>query len=293
MQRALVWVDRQSREGTLGVPPKQYDSVRVSPDGSRLVLDTNASEGDLWVWDDKRAILGRLTSHPSRDYSPEWTPDGRRVIFTSERDLVRNVYLLNTESVEDATRVQQSGDEQMAASFMSDGRLLLRSQGRERSKLELLRLDDRSEERAFEIAGGIVGRNAVVSPDGRWVASESDESGEVEIVVHPFPDVRRGKWQVSSGGGSQPLWSKRGDELFFVREGALYHVPISTGAAFDFGEAKLLLSGGQYALGGGGRREYDISPDGQRFYFIKESTSRHIVVVQNWFAELKLLLPAN
>jgi serine/threonine-protein kinase len=291
-QRTLVSVDRQGRETTLAVTPKQYESVRVSWDGSRAVLDTNATEGDLWLWDNSRSIFARLTSRPARDTAPEWAPDSKRVVFTSERAGAQNLFLLGTDGAEEPEPLLESHGAQTALSFTHKGELLFRSEGQDGSFIQLASLGaglGPAERLMPAIASE---RNAVISPDGAWMAYESDESGQTEIIVRSFPNTSRVKRQVSNGGGSQPVWSRRGDELYFVRDGAVYRVPVNTGATFDFGDATLLVRGGRYHLGEG-RRRYDVAADGQSFFFIKESASEDIVVVQHWFEELKRLAPTK
>jgi eukaryotic-like serine/threonine-protein kinase len=132
--------------------------------------------------------------------------------------------------------------------------------------------------------------NAEVSPDGRWLAYQSDESGRDEISVRPFPNVQSSKWSISTNGGVQPLWARNGRELFYVSASALMRVPVTTTPKFEAG-VPIKLFEGQYALnplpGGGMGRMYDVSPDGQRFLMIKEANDAElpfarIVVVQNW-----------
>ena len=137
-------------------------------------------------------------------------------------------------------------------------------------------------------------------PDGQWLAYESDESGEREIYVRPFPDVDAGKWQVSTGGGSRPLWARSGEELFYLAlDGAVMRLSAEGAATFRPGMPTQLFQGPyfasvpEYAL-----RTYDVSPDGQRFLMIKEGategrTRAGFTVVQNWFEELKRLVPVN
>ena len=114
-------------------------------------------------------------------------------------------------------------------------------------------------------------RNAEVSPDGRWMAYESDESGQSEVYVRPFPDVDAGRWQVSTGGGMQPVWARNGGELFYRSGDAVMSVPVETSASFVSGNPVVLFTG-QYAPSLGGRN-YDVSPDGQRFLMLKVGTS--------------------
>ena len=142
-------------------------------------------------------------------------------------------------------------------------------------------------------------RNGEVSPNGRWLAYESDESGQLEIYVRPFPEVERGRTQVSTGGGTQPLWGRSGRELFYRNGAAVMVVPVETDPIFAAGSPEMLLEGQDPPNPpSNGGRAYDVSLDGQRFLMIKadggsENTPPHFILVQNWFEELKRLVPTN
>jgi serine/threonine-protein kinase len=290
-QRTLVSVDRQGRETALGVVPKQYESVRLLPDGSRAVLDTNATEGDLWMWDNGRGIFTRLTSHSARDSAPEWARNSKRVVFTSERRGARNLFMLVIGVAEEPEALIESADQQTALSFTVKDELLFRSEGRDGGHLQLVGLGAglRQPERLMPAAASE--RNAVISPDGGWMAYESDWSGQTEIIVRSFPNVTRGKWQVSNGGGSQPAWSSWRDELYLFATAPCFGCLLKS-VRRSTSTRRPSIPGGRYYLADG-RRRYDVAADGQTFFFIKESASEDIVVVQNWFAELRRLIPAN
>jgi len=149
-------------------------------------------------------------------------------------------------------------------------------------------------------------QNGEISPDGRWLAYESDQSGQEEIYVRPFPAVDAGRWQVSTGGGSEPLWARGGPELFYRGpDGTLLGVAVAVegGADFRAGRPATLVEGRYYAGGSRGAttgRTYDVSPDGQRFLMVKEggesdltAAPPSIVVVQHWVEELKRLVPTK
>jgi serine/threonine-protein kinase len=139
--------------------------------------------------------------------------------------------------------------------------------------------------------------NGVISPDGRWVAYQSNESGQFEIYVRPFPDANSGRWQISTGSGTRPLWARSGKELFYVGpSGAVMSVAVEGGSTFRSGSPTRLLEGPYFLNAGNKGRTYDVSPDGQRFLMIKVgrgSAPTSIIVVQHWFEELKRLVPTN
>ena len=131
--------------------------------------------------------------------------------------------------------------------------------------------------------------NAAFSPDGRWIAYQSSESGRGEVYVQPFPAIDTGRWQVSASGGGQPLWSPAGRELFFIdAAGNLMAVPVDTRAGFVAGTPNMLFSVSQFGFGvTGAGRNYDVSLDGKQFLFSRRSTTQgSITIVANWFEEI-------
>ena len=136
-----------------------------------------------------------------------------------------------------------------------------------------------------------------ISPNGRWLAYESNTSGRSEIYVRPFPDVEGGRWQVSTSGGTQPQWGPKGNELFYRSPTSLMVVPVQMGATPTFGNAATLFNLGRYFTGGGGHH-YDIAPKGDRFIVTapiapEGGAAGQIVVVENFFEDLKRLVPPN
>ena len=131
--------------------------------------------------------------------------------------------------------------------------------------------------------------NAEISPDGRWVAYQSDESGRFEIYVHPFPALETGRWQISTNGGAHPLWARNGRELLFIDgKGTLTSVPLLAGSTFNRGPGTPLFEAGQYFVDTA--RDYDMTNDGTRFLFVKNVTDLPrpaVVVVANWFDEVR------
>jgi serine/threonine-protein kinase len=141
-------------------------------------------------------------------------------------------------------------------------------------------------------------RNAEISPDGRWIAYQSNESGVDQVYVRPFPAVDSGRWQVSTNGGQKPFWARNGRELFYIaNDGSLMSVPIQAGTVFNFGNPARLFDASPYIGNGLVGRTLDVSPDGRRFLMIKslkqEETTAQINVVLNWTEELKQKVPVN
>jgi len=297
----LVWVDRQGREEPLRAPARAYLYPRVSPDGTRVALDVaDPEDRDVWVWDLRRSTLERFTRDPAGNPLVAWSRDGRYLAFGSERSGVSNLFGQAADGSGEAERLLESDTLQMPISFAPDGRLLFSANvaGQQRD-IHVMSLD--GTHRAEPLIHGPANELwAEVSPNGRWVAYDSDESGQFEVYVRPYPDAYRGgRWQISSGGGRQPLWSRDGKELFYRDfSGAVMALPVTLDPTFAPGRAVILFRG-PYAGGGaaGGGRTYDVSPDGRRFLMIKVGSADRppapLVVVLNWFDELRRLVPAR
>jgi serine/threonine-protein kinase len=298
--RTLAWVDRQGRETALAAPPRPYIYPRISPDGGRVVVYSADQDTDLWVWDVARLTLTRLTVASGQDTFPVWAPDGR-VLFSSERDGALNLYAQAADGTGVAERWTTSPNAQNATAVTPDGtRLLFMERGpttgddvRQVSVTGPHTVTPLVETAAAE-------RNGIVSPDGRWLAYEANDSGSFEIYVRPYPDVASGRWQVSTGGGSRPLWSRDGRELFYVSpRNALLRVGVGRGASWTATTPDVVLADGSVTSPAGLiGRSYDVSPDGQRFLMLKaasapNATPTQLVVVQHFDALLRRLVPTN
>ena len=300
--RTLMWVDRMGTEEAFAAPPRGYLHPRLSPDGTRVAVGADDQEQDLWVWDLRRATLTRLTFEPGQDAAPVWTPDGRRVIFASDRmGGVMNVWWQAADGTGAAERLTTSSNPQLPTGIAPDGTAVVFYEVTPTMGRDLLRLAlDGSRRVTPLLQTKFEERNGIVSPDGRWLAYESDSSGRFEIYVRPFPNAGAGQWQVSTGGGTRPLWAPRGKELFYIApDGALLRVGVeASGATWNAGMPTKLLEG-RYFTGGGVNRAHDVSPDGQRFLMIKapgaDATAAppSIIVVNHWDEELKRVVPTR
>jgi eukaryotic-like serine/threonine-protein kinase len=298
--RELAWVDRRGRATSLGAPAMTYAYPRISPDGTRVAIDViDASDRDIWMWDIGRRTIERFTKDPTGNPIVTWSPDGSQLVFGSERSGVSNAYRQASDGSGEPERLLASDALQMPISYTPDGRLLVSVDvaGQQRD-IHLMTLDGEHKSEPL-IHGPANELWAEVSPDGRWVVYDSDESGQFEVYVRPFPNAYQGsRWQISAAGGRQPLWSHDGRELFYRDfSGALMAVPVAAGPGFAPGRPVRLFEGTGYTGSGaqGGGRTYDVSADGSRFLMVRtgDQASTPLVVVLNWFEELKRLAPTR
>jgi serine/threonine-protein kinase len=303
--RTLVWVDRTGKEEPVAAPPHAYQHPRLSPDGTRVALASSDLENDVWIWDLRRAALARLTLDPGLDIFPVWTPDSRRIIFSSDRggqNNQNNLWWQAADGTGTAERLTTSSNPQLATGITPDGTAVVFYEVPPTTGRDLLQLALDGTRQVTPILQTKVDElNGIVSPDGRWLAYESSSSGRFEIYVQPFPNVDGGQRQVSVAGGRQPLWARSGKELFYVGpDRALLRVPVEASVATWNAGPPMKLFEGRYVTGGGTLgRSYDVSPDGQRFLMVKapgtdaSAAPPALIVVQHWDEELKRLVPTK
>lgn len=299
--RALVWVDRNGKEEPLPAEKRSYVYPRISPDGKHVALDIRDQQNDIWIWDFARRTLSRLTFDPGLNRAVVWTPDSRRVIFSAERGGRESLFWQAADRSGSPEQLATTTPDrpQGPLSISPDGKVLVFGEpGQPPFDLYTLSMDsDRTV--APLLNESYSEHNGEISPDGRWLVYQSDESGSSEIYVRPFPNVTAaGRSQVSSGGGTRPAWSRDGRELYYLGlDGAMMAVPVDSSTsreAFSAGRPTVLFSTPYYVVQAG--RSYDVAGDG-RFLMIKNTTPQaaapQLVVILNWFEELKRLLPAN
>ena len=304
VDRQLTWIDRRGKVLEVVGPRVTSSSVRLSPDGARVALPE--PPGSLWVADLARNVKAPVM--PTEAASPTWSADGTRLVFglpsgTDEAALA--------EREADGARPMRTLHQDKGVSLLvpfdetSDGRLVVfgRTTGSAWRGISVLSKADGKVTPYLE--GGFTGSQASLSPDGRWLAYTSNESGSSEVIVQPFPDPEGGKWPVSPNGGSAPRWRRDGRELFYVDgEGRLVSVPVTAGPTFAPGRATPLFSladgvgrgqgwGAGIARGQGGTYGYDAAPDGQRFLLslapngVDAGPVVPLTVITNWTSLLK------
>jgi Tol biopolymer transport system component len=291
--RSLVWVDRKGAAVPLPTPPRAYQGLALSPTGDRLALmvDDGANE-DIWLYEFSSGTLTRLTFGGSNE-APIWTPDGGRITFAEVTEGgQQHIAWMPVDGSQKAERLMHSeGGWQWPRSWSPDGRTLLFNFAHPITGYDIWMFSRNStaEQQPF-VQTPYDERNPVFSPDGASVAYQSNETGEEEIYVMPYPSAR-GKRQVSSHGGREPVWSPNGSELFF-REGdggrRVMAVNIETKPTLKTSQPRFLFEGHFQNLAD--FPSYAISRDSLRFLLIKRSerdeTLQHVNVVFGWFDEL-------
>jgi serine/threonine-protein kinase len=303
-QRRLVWVDRKGVEQVLPAPTRSYRTPRLSPDGRRLAATIDESDSYIWLYDFARDTLTRLTFQGNYDLMGAWTPDGKRIAFDSTREGPQNLFWQMADGSGGIERLNTSEYPQVPMSWSPDGQVLAFTEINPTTGYDIwvLRMGDPSQgsgqvRKAQPFLRTPFNEAAPrFSPDGRWLVYASDESGRFEIYVQPYPGPG-GKWQISTDGGTEPMWNPNGRELFYRTGDKMVAVDIATESSFSAGKPRMLFEL-QYVPTPATLPNYDVSPDGQRFLMLKpveqaQAAPTQINVVLNWFEELKQKVPTG
>ena len=300
----FVWMTR-SGQPTAVDPGWTFDAGggnrawSLSPDGRRLALRaTTDGNEDIWIKELDDGPYSRLTFDEGPDFSPHWTPDGEAVTFTSGRASDNNAGDLWTKRADGTGEAELLYDHEtsLQEGFWSpDGEwLVLRRDGRR----DILALRPSADSVALPLlAEDYSESEPALSPDGRWLAYISNETGSYEVYVRPFPDVDSGRWQVSTDGGFMPVWAHSGRELFFVDNNLnLIATQFDADSGFQVGEKETLFTLPPGYLLSTANTLYGVAPDDQRFimarfYQADEGRGSALILVQNWFEELKRRVP--
>jgi serine/threonine protein kinase len=297
LNTVLAWFDRTGKRlGTVGPAGQHHQNPELSPDGRQVVynrLDLRTGQTDVWVLDLAGGEPRRLTFDPGLKLIPRWSPDGGRVIYQSNRDGPFSLYQKSSNGggTEDLLIPGLGGVTLM--DWSKDGRFVAYGVQDQRGNTQLVVqpvFGDRKP--MFYPATGATHQHARLSPDGKWIAYVSNESGKYEVYVQTFPPGG-GKWQVSTNGGVMPRWRRDGKELFYVAlDRKIMAAEVRSGSSIEFGNRTALFEAKLYGglnVAGGWNNQYDVSPDGQRFLLNTEAAASAvpITVVLNWAAELK------
>jgi serine/threonine-protein kinase len=304
---SIYWMDREGKFTPLRETPGDYYNPAFSPDGKRLALEINdGKRSDIWVYEWERDTLTRLTFAGEVNYCPVWTPDGQRIAYSSqEKGGASNLWWIRADGAGDAQRLTESKSAQFPTSWRPDGKVLAFVQINPGRNLDIMTLPIEGNEKSAWKPGEpkpflnspSAEAEPAFSPDGRWLTYESNESGNYEVYVRPFPGPG-GKWQISTGGGNYPKWSRNGKELFYRTIDSKIMVVTYTASGDSFhAERPQLWSPGQFTDRGLENYNFDLHPDGKRFAVLKAPGTEQNAAVNkvsfifNFFDELRRKFP--
>jgi serine/threonine-protein kinase len=297
---SLVWIDHRGRTTPLGAPAGDYHSFRISPDGEKVALPIMGAAGrDIWLYDIQRGTTTRLT-FDEMSVLPVWSPNSRELYFGSWRSGVTQIYRKKDDGSSDAEVIAGSRDGEVPGSISPDGKWLLTTMWTPETKSDvwMLPLTDEDRSSAPAAKAPLLGTSfnevfPAPSPDGRWLAYTSDESGGWEVYVRSFPGPG-GKTRISTDGGEEPIWSSDGRQLYYRIGSRWFVVDVTLGESFTATRPRLLFEGPFINIGG---LSYDVTPDGQRFLVVEgpeqTKTLTELTVITNFFDELNRLAPAE
>jgi Tol biopolymer transport system component len=288
----LLWFDRNGKPtGSLGTPANQ-SNPRLSPDGRRVALDiTDPQSGntDVWIYEASGGIPTRFTSHPSLDTTPSWSPDGATIVFNSLRQGHPDLYEKASNGLGNDEPILVNERTKYPTDWSRDGRNILFRAIDEKTNFELWYLPVGTRAPVPYIKSTFGVSHGQFSPDGKWVAYASNESGKWEVYVSPFPGPG-GNWKVSTAGGSEPRWRSDGQELFYLAsDGKLMAVAVNEGPPFEAGTATTLFqTKRRERISATDLFSYDVSADGKRFLVstdVGEVAPSPLNLILNWTPE--------
>ncbi len=297
----LQWLDSGGKTQPFPAKPGIYSQPRLSPDGKRLALTINSgNDQEIWTYDWQRDAMSRLT-FGGRFFFPVWSPDGRYLVFSGG-----GIFWTRADGAGKPQPLTQAKDGQLPFSFSPDGKRLAFIQINPTSPYDLWtvpvqnqggRLQAGKPEPYLQTSATAV--QPAFSPDGRWIAYMSQESGSSEIYVRSFPD-KGGKWQISNSGGTVPIWSPGGNQLFYYSEDRRIMVVNYTAKGDSFLPDKPRLWSEAQLADTGVMQNFDITPDGKRFVVlmpaegaVEQKAQSHVTLLQNFFDELRRRVPTG
>jgi len=292
IERQIVWLDRAgNRVGIVG-PSGNYGQLNLSDDGKRLAVTRRAEgSGDVWLLELARGVPTRFTFDPAVDSNPVWSPDGSRVAFRSQRSEKTQLYQKLASGVGNDDPLSNVAGIAYTSDWSSDGQFIVYATMGQGTAEDLWVLPLSGDQKPFGfLTTPFSEADARLSPDGRWLAYRSNESGRFEVYVQSFPKPA-GKWQISTDGGAQPRWRGDGKELYYLSSTTVMAVPITAGAGLEVGSPTALfdVSFSTNTINPGAA-DYDVAADGQRFIVaepLTEARNTPLTVLVNWTARLK------
>jgi Tol biopolymer transport system component len=313
-QRSIFWLDSTGKTRPLHPAPGSYGFPRFSPDGKRLAFGADDDQGhrDIWVQDLDHDTTSRLTILPGPNEWPVWTPDSKNIVYTSSNPAAQGIYSVRADGSGEARRLTDGSVREVPYSISPDGKRLAmfgpNSGGVHIFGVHIFTVPFEGDRDHLQLGlpkpflqTPFLNTLPSFSPDGRWVAYASRESGRAEVYVRPFPGPGSG-WQISTAGGGYPIWSHNGRELFF--RGPDLRIMVAaytvTGDAFVVGKPRVWSEQRLLDLGSPPVPTYDLAPDGKRFAVIlyPDGTAEQKPVTQltfllNFFDELRRRVPAE
>jgi serine/threonine protein kinase len=290
---SLVWVGRNGNAEPVMDLELPFFAPRLSPDGQRIAYGIAGREWQIWVYDLSRGTNSRLTGE-GRAAFPVWLPDCRRLVFAWQKSLDGNLFWQPYDGSLPMDRLTTSEYAQYPGSWSPDGNEAVFVELHPGNGWDIELLDFRSGRMMPLLNSRFNETYPELSPDCRWLAYASDESNTDEVYVRPFPGPGM-KFQISSGGGNQPLWARNGKQLFYRWLDRVWVVDVQTEGGFATSKPRLVFEQPGYASGNP-IRNYDLSLDGQKFLMVKSEPRKatpvtEMTLIQDWFEELKRLVP--
>lgn len=285
----LAWIDRSGKVDRLALPPRPYAHPRLSRDGKRVALAIRDAVTDVWVLNLERQTLGRLTFEPSENEMPSWMPDDRNVIFSASRKNEPRIHLLKSfDGTGGERKVFNSRSHQHISSISSDGKRALVVDFAQQTGTDVWIYPlDGSGQRQPLLVNKFDEQNATFSPDGKWIAYTSTESGIPEVYV--VGATQGGKWQVSTDGGRNPVWSRDGKELFYIQGSRMMKVDVAQGGESFVASLPAMLFEGKFQMLPRSDTNFDVASDGRFLVVMPDAGSegRPLQVIVNYFEELE------
>jgi eukaryotic-like serine/threonine-protein kinase len=283
----MLWFDRKGRQVGVASKPGEYGNVSLAPNGKFVaadVMDPDSQNTDVWTYDLATESSKRLTFDPAIDSSPVWSPDSGRIVFCSDRAQRFNLYLKDATGAQEEKVIPQEGPDRYPTDWSHDGKYVLYERGTDLWFVTLPSLSS-----SLYLKGLSTPRAGHFSPDGKWVAYASNESGRWEVYVTSFPEAH-GKWQVSNAGGEEPRWRNDGKEFYYLApDGKIMATPVTVGANFDAGTPVALFQANPRELVATSEQSsYDVSKDGEKFLINTQlkTAMTPMSIVMNWAAKV-------
>jgi len=285
----LIWFDRNGKELGIVGKPDVYANVNLSPSGKMVALDKTdiaTLNADVWTYDLEHESAKRITFNPAIDALAVWSPDEKQLVFASSRERLFDLYTKTADGSQEEKLIEHDQADDYPNDWSRDGKYILYLRGNDM----WFRQYPGGKGQEYLKVPGVV-KNGQFSPDGRWIAYASNETGKWEVYVTSFPE-RRGKWQVSLGGGEQPRWRGDGKELYYLApDGKMMAAPVKGESTFDAGAPVTLFQANPHELiATSDQVVYDVSKNGQRFLIntrMEQAQTQPMSLVVNWDAELK------